>query len=180
MEEFNPLVVLATAAISVVVSTLVSILLVPTVAVRQERARRREQSREALAAFTGLMQLDLLRYRSRGGTRAMRKPESHHGDDAESAAAVLRASADLGAVRRRRVLRRCRLLFGERFTQQAILYPGEEESGQRFAGMLFGQVREDYRDVKPDHVFHRAYSEPPGGWPQRRLAWHLWWLRRAL
>ena len=176
--EFSPITVLASAAISVFVSSVMSLLLVPVVAVRQARAQQREQARQRLAGVARRLMLDLDRYEERliGG----RKPETGVGDDSETAAAVLRAAAGLGRFRSWLVLRRCRSIFGQHWLSHAVLYPGEDEGHERFNGMLFGQIRSRGENVDlTSHALHQAYATPPGGRAQRVLAHHLKRLARA-
>jgi len=172
---------LVSAAVSVLVSTIVSLLIAPTLVVRQERAKRRERAREAVDGVAGALLLDLDRYRGGWGGPPHRKTDVADGDDTERAAKVIRAAADLGRQRRWLVQRRCRIIFGQRWTQWAMAYPGEDESNHRAAKTMFGQVREHGKDVDiTSHLIHQAYSHPPDHPSQKRLARHLRWLARSL
>lgn len=160
---------LATAGVSAVVSALVSLWAVRMVTVRRAKAERADAARRAVRAEAEKLLRALARYRYTEGRPTPARGNTAEADDHAAVVRIRNAATDLPAWRRWLVDRRCRRVFGDYWTDLAIDYPSDLESG---AGTFIAHLNERLRakradgrgnqSTPADSLIHRAYSELPG------------------
>lgn len=153
---------------------------------REARATRRVQARESIGAIGRSLRADLRTYRAgyAGGSR--REAMITKMDDYVKASELLTLADDLGAIRRRLVTRRCRILYGKHWTSLAEISRADPSSlGSLVALPIAASVRAttgegpSADDEGRGGLVHRAYSQPPGHALLDRLDRHLAMLGRS-
>lgn len=175
---------LATAGISAIVSTFVSLAAVSSVTVRQERAKRRENAREAIRATVQPLQHALARYifgtqrdkapRERGGVMAL--------DDLADAIRVTQAAEPLPRWRRRLVQRRLGRIYGKGVMTLVRDYPvtaGAAQDGALTMWLTAALLQIDLADHPNQSLLHLTYSDLPSTGTGKALTRELRLLREA-
>lgn len=157
---------LASAAVSAVVGTLVSVAAVSQVTVRRARAERADAARRAVVGIVSPLRVDIGKYRARMLPGLGREPQTAQMADYETVSRVLAAAADLPGWRRRLVLRRCRRVFGRYWTDLAELSPADPSSlGSIVAPVLVAEYQRLKAGAdlsgRTDGLMHRALCCPP-------------------
>lgn len=162
----------ASAGVSAVVGSVVSLIAVSSVTVRTERAKRREAARVALKQAVQPLLADLARYQfSDLRTSAKREGNSLPLEDYETVVKIREAALGLSALRRSMVDHRCREIFGRSWVQLAEDYPAGASGG---LGAYLASATNSRGNEPHDgasSLFHRTYSKPPsqgGGKALRR------------
>lgn len=155
--------VLIPAAVSGIVSVLISILTISQVTVRSARAERREGARVSLARRAAAMRLTLRQYRQNdhGGRR---RPDAWVADDAVAAAGALAEAEDLSPIRRRLVHRRIRRVFGSEAFDVAELVDPARASDSAVVTSLVRQAARIEGKLPPGlaaGILHEAYAAEP-------------------
>lgn len=166
---------IASAGVSAVVGAVVSLFAVSQVAVRQARAIAREDARRSVRELADAQVRRAMRYAfaPRDGDRAIRAADDglSHLDDHSVVAAILVAARGLSAPRRWLVRRRCRAIFGNYWTELALLYPAASANGEE-SFLLWLTANAGAVPIANDScesLMHRAYSKPPGDSSQDQL-----------
>lgn len=172
---------LASAGISAIVGTIVSLLAVSQVTVGKMRAERAEESRRTIRAFVRKLSRDVAAYQAGEAAHLQRDTSPAHLQDAEDAATILAAAQDLRLWPRIVLRLRTRRIFGRQLTALAERYPSAEE--RTFGAMLAPMLRKQLQKTpgsKPvtmlDGLIHRALSSAPNHWRVRQLRLELYLL----
>lgn len=173
---------LASAGISAVVGTLVSLLAVSQVTVGKMRAERAEEARLTIRTFLRQPVRDIAAYRAGDADNLQRDAAVAQMQDAEDAATILEAGRNLRWWPRQVLRWRIRRVYGREFTALAERYSSPEARtfGALLAPMLRKQVRSSRRG-KPvtmlDGLLHRALSSSPESFLVKRLRVELYLLQ---
>ena len=175
---------LAAAGISAAVSAIISLAAVSSVTVRQERAKRRENAREALRATVQPLQNALSRYvfgvsrnkapREFGGAMAL--------DDLADAIRVTQAAEPLSRWRRRLVQRRLGRIYGKgimTLIRDYPISPGAAPEGAMTMWLTAALLQIELPDHPNQSLLHRTYSNLPSTGSGKALARELRLLREA-
>lgn len=155
----------ASAGVSAVVGAVVSLMAASQLTVRSARAERREAARLAVAAAVEPLRVALARYQYLSPREAKRTNEQSHLDDHAKAVRVLRAAGELPWWRRRLVERRCRMVFGDYWTNLALDFPSASEDNS-LGSWLAASVRDSIvkEGAGPlDGLLHRTYCQQADG-----------------
>jgi hypothetical protein len=120
--------VLVSAAISTVVSALITLLMAGRVAIRQRRAEAAEAGLVELRTTVDPWRLEVTQYGLGMANSLRRDSSASHGDDHARATQVMNTALKLRRVRRWLVRRRCRAVFGAYWTTLAEQMPWNGES----------------------------------------------------
>lgn len=173
---------LASAAISAVVGTLVSLVAVSQVTVGKLRAERAEEARRSIRAFLLQLNRDVLAYQAGDAPNLQRDPTTAHIQDAEDAATILEAAQDLPRWPRLVLRRRVYRIYGREFSALADRYSSTEERTLRamLAPMVRKQIESSGRGKQVtmlDGLLQRALSSSPKSMLVKRLRIELYLLR---
>lgn len=172
---------LASAALSAVVSASVALALTSYRAARDAAAARRVAARTEIRTRANVLRDTLRRYRAGFAGSQRREPNVAESEDYVTASGFISPASDLGPVRRRLVTRRCRKIFGDHWTALAIIGPADPANVDThfllpFWNMLNQRVSHD----PTAGLIHQAYSRPPGDRLLRRLARQVDLLSRSI
>lgn len=183
--EVTWITVLVSAAISALTGTVVSLLAVSQVTVRQRRATQRAEARDELRSLVSPLLADLRKYQLNLKSSLEREAERAILDDHRIVTEILAAAAPLSWWRRKLVRRRCNHIFGAYWTQLAEDLPfnvGSDSLGAVFVPFLQAARLEADGKLSGSPVnsaIHKAYMENPGHARQERLARELRYLKEA-
>jgi hypothetical protein len=165
---------LASAGISAVVGTMVSLVAISQVTVGKMRAERAEEARREIRAFLRKVIRDVANYQAGHAEHMQRDPSRGHIQDAEDAAVILSSAQDLRWWPRQVVRLRTRRIYGREFAALAERYPSPEA---RTMGALLGPMIKRQLQAPSggkavtmlDGLLHRALSSSPNASQVRRL-----------
>lgn len=173
---------LASAGISAIVGTLVSLLAVSQVTVGKMRAERAEEARLTIRAFLRQTIRDVAAYQAGDAENLQRDPAVAHIQDAEDAATVLGAAQNLRWWPRQVLRWRTHRIYGREFSALAERYSSTEERTLRamLAPMIKKQLqksRSGRQVTMLDGLLHRALSSRPESFLVKRLRVELYLLQ---
>lgn len=183
-------IVLTSAAISTVVSAVVTLLLAGRVAVRQRRAEAAEAGLVTLRGIVAPWRLELTQFGLGMANSLRRNISTSHAEDHGYATQVMSTAQELRRIRRWLVRRRCRRVFGAYWTTLAEQMPwdGEPDTYPLTAHLTNALAADSWGahrlnalssawgapalDVTTS-LYQRAYTARPGDELQRKLARQL-------
>lgn len=169
---------LASAAISAIVGTLVSLVTVSQVTVGRMRAERAEEARLTIRAFLRQLIKDVSAFQTGDADNMERDPDIAHFQDAHDAAKILEAAEGLRWWPRQVVRWRTHRIYGREFAALAERYSSSEErTMSAMLGPMFRKQLQRSPNGKPvtmlDGLLHRALCSRPESWSVKRLRLEL-------
>lgn len=155
---------LASAAISALVGTLVSLAAVSQTTVRRMRAEQAEEARRRIAGLLSELRRDVMLYRMGSKHSMQREANTYHSSDFVLASDIDEVADPLPWWRRALIHRRLRIVVGKNFADLAQIHriDAERSLGSMIGPLLFQQVNDPKHRAGSatllDGLLHRALS----------------------